>query len=91
MVDDVGRTLRAGLSSFGSSLLRSLAALRFNPLRAVPTWQHEWEPVEMWSETTNARTGEVLGRSVRRTKICVHCGHTHVFREMPCTRRRNGA
>jgi hypothetical protein len=53
--------------------------------RRLLTWEHEWEPIVMGGEVVDQH-GNVLGRSTRRTKICVHCDATYPIRYLPCKR-----
>lgn len=53
-------------------------------MRFLPTWAHNWEPLEMAGEST--LDGVTVSTFVRRTKICTKCGATHPFRMLPCRR-----
>ena len=73
------RRLADGLSSLRDRAAARLAGSRFNPSRV---WTHEWEPIEMHTEST--RDGEVVSRGVRRTEICWRCGATRPIGYLPC-------
>jgi hypothetical protein len=75
------RRFATGLSSLRDRAAARLASSSINPSRV---WAHEWEPVDMECETVDARTGEVLSRSVRHAKICGICGATNVIGYLPC-------
>jgi hypothetical protein len=66
VVEVIGRVLRTGLSSFGSSLLRSLAGSRFNPSRGDGDYRRGYHKalddalavIELYGETNMEACGD---------------------------------